>query len=259
MRFRLFGIGALGIAVVLTLLNLAGRGKTEVNCPGTDPLKESPHLPYARYQDLPWMRVKDWCRRFEANLSRPGRADAQVVFLGDSITEGWMDDGAEVWKQHIARYSPLALAIPGDETQQVLWRIENGELDGLSPRALVLLIGVNNLRNGSWSPQDTAGGIKAVLQAIQRKLPRTRILLMGLFPAMEHPDHDLRKAILATNALLKMLDGPGVRFLDIGERFLLADGRISSEVMDDHLHLTREGYLRWARMLDGSLNEIMTL
>ena len=141
-----------------------------LKCPGFPPERESTTSPYARYHDLPWMRVRDWCLRFKRNILHPSRRGTELVFLGDSITEAWTEVAPDIWESYFGRYTPLKLGIPGDETQQVLWRIENGELDGLKPRVIVLLVGVNNLRNGEWSVAETAAGIEAVLHAIKKKV-----------------------------------------------------------------------------------------
>lgn len=224
-----------------------------LKCPGFPPERESTTSPYARYHDLPWMRVRDWCLRFKRNILHPSRRGTELVFLGDSITEAWTEVAPDIWESYFGRYTPLKLGIPGDETQQVLWRIENGELDGLKPRVIVLLVGVNNLRNGEWSVAETAAGIEAVLHAIKKKLPEARVLHMALFPAMPSAQDPLRLKIEATNALLEKLRLPHVTFLDIGDALLEADGALTPEVMKDFIHPSREGYRRWGEKVAASL------
>lgn len=228
-----------------------------IECPGPRPEgSEEPAKPYGRYQDLPWMTVGEWCKRFYANRRNPARKDAQLVFLGDSITEGWPYRAPKVWETYFGRYQPLHLGIGGDQTQQVLWRLEKGELDGLAPKVLVLLIGVNNIGWGNWGEADTARGVEAVLRKLRERLPETLILHLGIFPAMEKPNDAFRGKIKNTNALLAQLKVPGVRFLDLGSHFLNADGSISTAVMYDYLHPDEAGYRRWAEALAPELSQI---
>jgi beta-glucosidase len=227
-----------------------------LKCPGAQAAQETPTAPYARYHDLPWMRVRDWCLLFKRNFFRQFQQKSDLVFMGDSITAAWTNHAPDIWEERFSQYSPLILAIPGDETQQLLWRIENGELERIKPKVLVLLIGVNNLLNGGWSAEETAAGVEAVLHAIRKKLPDTFILHMGIFPAMPSAQNPLRIKIKATNDLLAKLDLPGVSFLDIGPSFLEADESLDAKVMYDHVHPTREGYRRWAEQLVAALTKL---
>lgn len=226
-------------------------------CPGQKPeAPEQPSQAYGRYQDLPWMSVSEWCRRFTQNLKNPARGAAELVFLGDSITEAWPTRGAKVWQETFSRYKPLFLGIGGDQTQQLLWRIENGELKGLKPRVLVLLIGVNNIGWGNWAEAETAQGVEAVLRKLHERLPETTILHLGIFPANERPEDAFRLKIQNTNAKLAAIRIPNVRFLDIGARFLNPDGSISQQVMYDYLHPDEAGYRIWAQALQPELARI---
>ncbi len=223
---------------------------TKVVCPGTKPnSSETPTVPYARHMDLPWMTVGEWCNRFRGNLQDPARAKAQLVFIGDSITEGWAGRGAEVWKETFGPYQALHLGIGGDQTQQVLWRIQNGELNGLQPKLIVLLIGVNNIGWGNWNEVESAAGVEAVLKTLHERLPQTEIIHLAIFPAMEKPDDAFRLKIRRTNEYLAKIKIDRVRFLDLGRIFLNSDASISPYVMYDYLHPDQEGYRRWAQAL----------
>ena len=161
-----------------------------------------------------------------------------------------MGPGAEAWAASLARFKPLNLGIGGDQTQHVLWRIRHGELDGLQPRMLVLLIGTNNLGSGIWDPAATARGIETVLQEIRTRLPATHILHLAIFPRGEFADDPMRAKVAETNQLLAGLAIPQRTFVDMGSIFLDADGRISRALMDDFLHPTAAGYSRWAQRLE---------
>ena len=164
-----------------------------------------------------------------------------LLFLGDSITAGWGGRGKKVWDENYAKYEPANFGIGGDRTQHVLWRIENGELDGIKPKVLVLMIGTNNI--GS-TPDQIATGTTAVVKAVRTKLPEARILLLSIFPRSELADHPNRGKLQAVNdQLAKLDDGPGgkVKFFKLWDQFLDPAGTLSKEIMPDGLHPTAQG------------------
>lgn len=194
-----------------------------------------------RDRDYPWMSLSTWQARHEAFVRIPPatRQRAKLVFLGDSIIEGF--DQA-VWDEYYARYEPVRLGLGGDKTENVLWRIEQGELDGMAPRALVLLIGTNNLGAEGVTTTDVARGVAAVVGAIQKKLPETKILLLAILPRERTPDAEMRRAASAANEKLAELADARVSFLDLGPSLLEPDATISPELMADFLHPTPKGY-----------------
>ncbi len=197
-------------------------------------------IPAPRVVEQPWMSLADWRSRHERQLAQPGRADAELVFLGDSITEAWVE--TRNLRDCLARHQPLNLGVGGDQTQHVLWRIEQGTLQGLSPRLVVLLIGVNNLLNG-YTPEETVRGITSVVQSVRRNLPEARVLLLNVLPAGEHRTDELRRAVVRTNQLLGALSEPAhLEMLDIGAVLLKDDGSIGTETMEDFLHPTQGAY-----------------
>lgn len=173
----------------------------------------------------------------------------ELVFVGDSITDWWRGDPQrEIFEDTFGRYRPYNIGIAGDETQHVLWRIEHGEIDGLSPKLVVLMIGTNNLANaGRMTPAETADGVAALVDAIRRKLPAARVLLLGIFPRANRADDPLRLAVAATNRIIAGLeDRKTVFYLDVGAKFLRADGTLPGDVMPDYLHPNAKGYQVWA-------------
>ncbi len=226
-------------------------------CSPTPPSLECPSRPTARRVDMPWMSAEEWTRRVLAKRSLPGRKDARLAFLGDSITEAWMNRGLLVWKARWKAYHPLFLGVGGDQTQHLLWRIQEGELSHLSSlRALVLLIGVNNLGYGDCSVEATLEGLKAVQAAIRKVLPQTAVLQCEILPAGATPSDPLRLKIEAVNQGLRTLACEGWQILDLAEHFLKADGSLSPEVMDDYLHPTSYGYELWAAALQPFLDRL---
>ena len=181
---------------------------------------------------------------------------AKLLFLGDSITAGWASQKA-VWDAAFGQYSPANFGIGGDRTQHVLWRITNGELDGFTPKALVLMIGTNN--SGSDSPEGIAAGVTKIVETIQKKSPSTKILLLAVFPRGDKTAQaPVREKLNTVNQhIAKLNDGKQVFFLDIGAKFLEPDGTLTREVMPDLLHLSAKGYQIWADAISPSLAKLM--
>ena len=212
--------------------------------------------PKPRVRSFPWMSYEDWNLMHDAMLRRALQGDVDVLFLGDSITQGWADNA--VWKQRYVPRKPANFGIGGDTTQNVLWRIENGALIGIDPKVVVLLIGTNNLGIHDDSPDDVAKGVGAIVRSIHRRSPGTKVLLLAVFPRDEQPGTKFRKAIAAINPqIAKLDDGKTVRFLDIGEKFLSADGTLPKDVMPDALHPNANGYKIWVESVQPTLDELM--
>jgi lysophospholipase L1-like esterase len=188
-------------------------------------------------------RDAQWLKRHEGFVAEARKGGIDVLLLGDSITDAWRGQKA-LWAERFAPLKAANFGLAGDCTQHLLWRLRNGELEGLRPRHIMLLIGTNNL---GWAGQDveaTVDGIKAVIAEIRARTPSTQILLLGLLPRGEKPDDPLRPKIKAVNAAIATLDG--TTFLDFGGRLLQSDGTISKELMPDFLHLSDKGYRIWA-------------
>ena len=185
---------------------------------------------------------------------------AQLVFLGDSITAGW-GGKKDIWEKAFGKYQPANFGIGGDRTQHVLWRIQNGELDGIKPKACVVMIGTNN--SGSDPAEGIAKGVTAIVETIRAKQPQAKILLLAVFPRGEKPStpekaNPGRDKLKQVNEIIaKLDDGKNVHFLDIGAKFLQPDGSISKDVMPDFLHLSAAGYQIWADAISPKLAELM--
>jgi lysophospholipase L1-like esterase len=183
---------------------------------------------------------------------------AQLVFLGDSITAGW-GSKKDIWDKSFGQYTPANFGIGGDRTQHVLWRIQNGELDGIKPKAVVLMIGTNN--SGSDSAEGIAKGITVIVETIRAKQPQAKILLLAVFPRGDRPTGKLGAAnekLKQVNAIIaKLDDGKNIHFLDIGSKFPQPDGALTKEVMPDFLHLSAAGYQIWADAISPKLAELM--
>lgn len=209
-----------------------------------------------------------WLSRHAGFVEIAKRDSVNVLFVGDSITDAWRRDtntgGRKVWNQLFAPLGAANFGIGGDRTQHVLWRLENGELDGLKPKAIVLMIGTNNtgLERDTAKPRNTPAevveGVSAILQAIRRRAPSTKILLLAIFPRGEKPGDPQRLQIDEINPeLAKLADGDVVRFLDIGGKFLAADGTLTRDIMYDFLHLSTKGYQIWGDAIKEPLAEML--
>jgi lysophospholipase L1-like esterase len=186
-------------------------------------------------------------------LERSKQGDIDLVFLGDSITDRWPRVGEWSWLK-LAPYKPANFGIEADCTEHLLWRLEHGELDAISPKVVVLLIGGNNVFYfADETPEWTARGIDKIVTVIQKRSPASKVLLLGIFPRDEK-DSRVRRTITAVNREIQRLDdGAHVRFVDIGAQFLDGDGNIPAAIMPDKVHLSAKGYAIWYRWLESIL------
>lgn len=197
-------------------------------------------------------------RAHEEFLRRGRQGPIGVLFLGDSITERWRI-AREVWDRHFGRYSPANFGLGGDRTQHVLWRIEDGELDGIHPKVVVLMIGSNNI--GDRVPE-VVRAEKKIVETIHRKLPGSRLLLLGILPrgadASDRSVANLRAKIAAVNVELARLDdGSRIRYLDLAPKLLDAQGNLPAEYVPDGVHPSAKGYELWADAMQPLLDEMM--
>jgi lysophospholipase L1-like esterase len=198
----------------------------------------------------------------ESFLQRTKEGPVGLLFLGDSITAGWTK-APEVWRKYYEKYQPANFGIGGDRTEHVLWRILNGELEGIDPQVVVLMLGTNN--TGSNDADQIAAADVKIVQTIRSKLPRAKVLVLGIFPRGPRKNRDgtmddgvkMMAIIQAVNAkLAKLDDGEMVRYLDIGDKFLV-NGKIPDDVMPDQLHPNAKGYEIWASAMQPTLEAMM--
>ena len=203
----------------------------------------------------------DWYARHADVLRVKESIDPDVVLIGDSITHFWggepkaaQANGPGSWHATFGKYRTLNLGFGWDRIQNVLWRLDHGELDGLHPRVVVLHIGTNNTSDTesarSNTPEEIAEGVGAILRRLRAKVPDARIILMAVFPREQNPDHPRRVRISEINQrLADFAHMPGITFLDIGPKLLQADGTIARDSMADFCHPTDKGYQIWGEAL----------
>jgi lysophospholipase L1-like esterase len=199
----------------------------------------------------PAQRTGNWIRQHESFLERAKQGNIDLLFLGDSITQGWNGGGKAVWERFYGSRNAANFGIGGDRTQHVLWRLDHGEVDGIHPKVAVLMIGTNNL--GSNAPDEIANGVIAIVKRLREKLPETKLLLLAIFPRDENPSARRERLKAVNEKIASLDDGSMVRYLDIGQSFLNTDSTISKEIMPDFLHLSSKGYRIWADAMEPTL------
>ncbi len=208
-------------------------------------------------QTAGWTR-EWWGPRHDRKVARIQKGTAELLIIGDSITHAWEYDGRDVWSKYYKHRKAVNLGFSGDCTEHVIWRLQNGELDGVSPRLAVLMIGTNNTGNRRDSAKETAKGIRAIIKELQIHLPETKILLLAIFPRGEKPGNSFRKLNDQVNTMISgYADNQDVFFLDINNRFLDDKGNLSRAIMPDLLHPNAKGYQIWAETMEPMISNLM--
>lgn len=202
-----------------------------------------------------------WQTRHKAEVEQAKKCSGDLAFIGDSITHGWGGGPGERtanehWSKTFAKYNPINLGFSGDRTQHVLWRLQNGELDGVKPKVMVIMIGTNNM--GGNSPQQITEGVASILDWLHSHQRQAKIVLHAIFPRSPNPDNWARRKVEDTNRLLEPLaKQKGAIFLDINDKFLDEFGVLRPNIMPDYLHPNLEGYKIWAEGLAPTLKRLL--
>ncbi len=226
-------------ALLLSLLPVLSSVSLSGDKPAHDAIKPVP-------------RGGGWMKRHESFNARVAKGNVDLVFIGDSITQGWERNGKGVWAEFYGKRNAVNLGIGGDRTQHVIWRLDNDNVKDISPKAAVVMIGTNN--SGSNTPEQIAEGVAVIVKQLRTKLPETRVLLLAVFPRGANKNDKRRQVNEKANAIFaKLDDGKHVHYLDIGPKFLQDDGTLTREIMPDLLHLSPEGYTIWAESIEEKL------
>ena len=209
-------------------------------------------------------------KRHESFNEISKKGEAQLVFLGDSITHGWESKGKPVWDKYWAPLNAANFGIGGDRTEHVLWRLDHGNFDGLKPKEIVIMIGTNNTGHVGrpqkenndevyqCTAEQTAQGVKMIIDKLKAKCPGAKILLLAIFPRGATPEDPFRKQNDETNKIIKTFaDEKTVFFMDISAKFLSPDGTLSKDIMPDVLHPNEKGYEIWAEAIEGKVKELL--
>jgi len=179
-----------------------------------------------------------------------------LIFDGDSITDFWATTGVEVWKAHYGSLNAFDFGIWGDQTKHLLWRLQNGQVDGLHPKLIVLHVGATNVCYTAQTPEQIAGGVKAIIDEYRKRCPEAVILLQGIFPPDPLPTAPRRIKVKAVNQIISSFaDGKRVIYLDIGDKFLQPDGTLNAEAIPGYAHLTPKGYQIWADAIQPTIDQ----
>jgi len=240
-------IGMLTRAALLPILVLLlfPAGATAEQAPDHDAVTPAPR------DDQDW-----WLKRHQSINARVQEGDVDLIFVGDSITQGWEGPGKAVWARCYAHRNAANLGISGDRTQHVLWRLEHGNVQGISPELAVVMIGTNNYQDNT-TPEIT-DGIVAVVQSLREKLPETKVLLLAIFPRKREPGPVRHKLDAASaEAAERVANDRQVAYRDIGDRFLDAAGMLPENIMPDFLHPNEQGYRIWARAIEPGVAAVL--
>jgi lysophospholipase L1-like esterase len=223
------------------------------SCAGED-LTPSGTNPTPRTKEFSWMSIDAWNKMYTEDIAVADQGGVDLLFVGDSITAGWNWD---IWQKNFSQYHPANFGIGGDHTGNLLWRLKYGHAEKLKPKAVVLLIGVNNFGHLNETPKQVADGIKACVTLLRKIYPNAKILVNGVFPFEEQATNPKRELVKEANALVaKLNDNKHIFVKDYGSIFLQADGSISKDVMGDFLHPSAKGYQIW---VDAMLPDIQKL
>lgn len=194
--------------------------------------------------------------------------DLDLILFGDSISQSWsgaeqriaQKDGERFFDKAFAgKWKTASFGISGDRTEHLLYRLQNGNFNGLSPKAVVLMIGINNLKTGGHTADQVIAGIQALVEELVIKLPNSQVVLLGTFPSGNDPKSQRRQDIVKIQQNIANLgDKENVTVLNLNPNFLNPDGSLKSELYNkDEIHLAEKGYQAWAEALMPTLNKLI--
>ena len=243
-------------ALLLAALLAGGAGASN---PAANPLSRD---------NTPW-----WHARHEEKLAQAREGHVDLVFLGDSIMQDWEEHGPPAWRDFAPEWQrfygdrhALNLGFKGDTTASLLWRILHGEVDGIEPKVAVILIGANNNGRAHWSAEQTLGGIDAVIAAVHRKLPATRILLLSVLPSDRSAWVDETTAAINRGLAQRYGAGadPAVTYADVTGVFMQGSRLDRAAFLDGYLtppdpllHPTAQAQARLSEAIEPALARLM--
>ena len=250
LRRRLAAVGRVALSVAsVAALSLSATAQDQPEIPALTPA----------VQNGDW-----WMPRHEQKLAEKEQAEKiDLVWIGDSITHGWEGTGKKIWDEKFAPRHSLNLGYSGDRTEQVLWRLQHGEVEGIAPKGVVIMIGTNNTGHRQDPADQTAAGVRAIVAELRQRLPEAKILVLAIFPRGETTDDPLRRLNTDINALLAEMateddgDGGMISFLDINASFLADDGTLPKSIMPDLLHPNEAGYQKWAEAIEPAIVKLL--
>lgn len=201
------------------------------------------------------MTKPGWMERHESINAKARMGKIDLIYIGDSIVQRFEGVGKPVWDHYYAPRKALNLGISGDRTQHVIWRLDHGNVDGISPKLAIVMIGQNN--GGHNTGPEIAEGVTEVIQRIRTKLPQTKILLLAIFQRREKPTPERAVLAEANHIISQLADSTWIYYLDIDSVFVRPDGTIPSSLMPDFEHPSELGFRRWAEAIETKVAELM--
>jgi beta-glucosidase len=208
-----------------------------------------------------------WWQKTQQEINEDvANSKVDLLFVGDSITHwfkkmSWHNEstcGMNVWRDYYAKRNAVNTGIMADKTQNVLWRLQNGNLKGIHPKLAVIMIGTNNVSHKE-TPLQTADGIRAIIECIHGRCPDTKVLLLAIFPRGKTIDDKARAQNDKVNEIISKYDQlySFLSFLDISKAFLKDDGSLNQGLLPDHLHPNAKGYQVWAEAMEPSIKKLL--
>ncbi|MCX8237500.1 MAG: sulfatase-like hydrolase/transferase [Akkermansiaceae bacterium] len=201
---------------------------------------------------------QDWWKKRHAAMNQKAKKPHDLLFIGDSITQGWEGSGKGTWDKFYGNRKTLNLGISGDRTEHVIWRLDNGNLKNQKKaKVAVIMIGTNNTGHKLQDPTEVKDGIGRIISTVRARCPQAKILLLGIFPRGVNPDDPKRKNNVEINELVsKFHNGERIHYLNISDKFLTKEGVLTKEIMPDALHPKQKGYEIWAEAIEPKLKEL---
>ncbi len=196
-----------------------------------------------------------WLMRHEAVNADVRKGNVNLLWIGDSIVENWDDQGKATWDTYYAHRGSANLGIGGDRTEHLLWRLDHGNIDGISPKLAIVMMGQNN--GSTNTAEEIAEGVTAIVTKLRDKLPDTKILLLGIFFRGEHPNEEQKRLARTNEIVSKLADDKVVFYMNINSIFLNPDGSIPAALMPDFEHPSAEGHKVWAETIEPKVSELM--
>jgi len=213
-------------------------------------------------QNRDWKNY-DWATRHRAIVTRNEQVKPDILLLGDSITHFWGGEPSDArargpvsYRKFFGEFKVTNIGYGWDRTENVLWRLRHGEVDGIHPRVVMVMIGTNNMNINTT--EEIAAGVSAICEELHVRRPESKILLIGIFPRGAKADAG-RDKIAGVNRELAKLDGTrNITYMDIGRVFLEPDRSIAPAIMNDYLHPTEAGYERWGDAIAPTLKKLLS-
>jgi lysophospholipase L1-like esterase len=250
MRRRIVAVAIVSLAGMM----MAGCASTQTRA--FRAVGEKSHSAVTPVQQTAEWAVKWWGPRHEAVSKELVSSDVQLLFIGDSITHGWEGGGKEIWDQYYAPRKAVNMGFGGDRTQHVLWRLDDTQF-GCSPKLAILMIGTNNSNGTDNTAEEIADGIIAICQRLRERLPRTKILMLAIFPRNPGPGEQREKNAEASRLASRIADDKMIYYLDINKEFLTDDDVLTKAIMPDYLHPNATGYKIWAEAIEPTVSRLM--